>query len=77
MEERQCESCKKLEQRIAEQDQRLAEMQAQIDKLTKMLFGQKSEKSKKEKEVKQQPSNDSSSEPKGKDIYVEYLIALT
>jgi len=64
--ERQCESCKKLEQRIAEQDQRLVEMQAQIDKLTKMLFGQKSEKSKKEKEAKQQPSDDSSSESKPK-----------
>ena len=59
MEERQCESCKKLEQR-------LAEMQAQIDKLTKMLFGQKSEKSKKEKEVKAPSSNESSSEPKPK-----------
>jgi transposase/uncharacterized coiled-coil protein SlyX len=52
-----------LEKRVAEQEQRIAELQAQIDKLTKMLFGQKSEKSKKPKE-KQQPSNESSNEPK-------------
>jgi transposase len=51
------------DQRIAEQDQRIAELQAKIDKLTKMLFGQKSEKSKKEKEKEpKQPSN----EPKPK-----------
>jgi transposase len=52
-----------LEQRVIEQDQRIAELEALVDKLTKMLFGQKSEKSKKEK-GKQQPSNESSNEPK-------------
>jgi transposase len=70
MEERQCESCKRLEQRIAELETKHAEeialLQAQIDKLTKMLFGQKSEKSKKEKEVKQQPAHESSAETKSK-----------
>jgi transposase len=56
-----------LEQHLIERDQRLAELQAQIDKLTKMLFGKKSEKSKKDKdkdEKAEQPASESSSEPK-------------
>jgi transposase len=63
-----------LKAHIVEQDQRIAELQAkhaeeitllksQIDKLTKMLFGKKSEKSKKDKAEKQQPSSESSEEP--------------
>jgi hypothetical protein len=63
-----------LKKRVAEQDieiaaikthyeQKIAELQAQIDKLTKMLFGKKSEKSKKDKAEKQQPSSESTTEP--------------
>ena len=47
--------------RVDELEQQVAELKAQVDKLTKMLFGKRSEKSKKDKEkqAKQQ-----SSEPK-------------
>jgi transposase/uncharacterized coiled-coil protein SlyX len=47
--------------RIDELEQQVAELKAQVDKLTKMLFGKKSEKSKKDKEKKSTPS---SNEPK-------------
>ena len=47
----------------AQLKQRIAELQAQVDKLTRMLFGKKSEKSKKDKEKKAAPP---SNEPKEK-----------
>lgn len=49
--------------RIDELEQQVAELKAQVDKLTKMLFGRKSEKSKKDKEKK---TIAASSEPKNK-----------
>ena len=49
--------------RVDELEQRVLELTAQVDKLTKMLFGKKSEKSKKDKEKKAKPT---SSEPKQK-----------
>jgi transposase len=70
MEEKQCPTCEELrkeiallKQRDAEKDLLIAELRAQVDKLTKMLFGKKSEKSKKEKEKK---AKQQSSEPKQK-----------
>ena len=50
-----------LKKRIDEQDQQIAELKAQVEKLTRMLFGKKSEKSKKDKEKKSTPP---SNEPK-------------
>jgi transposase len=50
-----------LKNRVVDLEQRLAELQAQVDKLTQMLFGKKSEKSKKPKEEK---AEQHSSEPK-------------
>jgi len=47
--------------RIDELEQQVAELNAKVDKLTKMLFGKKSEKSKKDKEKKSTPP---SNEPK-------------
>jgi len=41
-----------LKKRVAELEQHIVELKTQIDKLTKMLFGKKSEKSKKDKEKK-------------------------
>jgi transposase len=52
-----------LKQRVNELEQQVVELKAQIDKLTKMLFGKKSEKSKKDKEKK---TKQQSSEPKQK-----------
>jgi len=74
MEEVRKPTYEELEQRVAEQDleiaalkakhaEEIAILKAQIEKLTKMLFGQKSEKSKKEKE-KQQLLNESLCKPK-------------
>ena len=59
-----------LAERVIQQDaeivllkQRIAELTAQVDKLTKMLFGKKSEKSKKNKAKNPKPPSD---EPKQK-----------
>jgi transposase/uncharacterized coiled-coil protein SlyX len=52
------------DKRILELEQRVVELQAQVDKLTKMLFGKKSEKSKKTKEEKQTCLIEFSREPK-------------
>jgi len=49
--------------RVDELEQQVLELTAQVDKLTKMLFGKKSEKSKKDKEKKANPP---SGEPKQK-----------
>ena len=48
-----------LKQQVAGLEQQVLELKAQVDKLTKMLFGKKSEKSKKDKERKsKQPSDE-------------------
>ena len=68
METNQCSGCEELrkeiallKQRDAEKDVLIAELKSQVEKLTKMLFGKSSEKSKKDKEKKPPPQ---SSEPK-------------
>jgi transposase len=50
-----------LKQRVSELEQQVIELKSQVDKLTQMLFGKKSEKSKKDKAKKQKPP---SNEPK-------------
>ena len=52
-----------LEQEVVDLKTHIAELKAQVDKLTKMLFGKRSEKSKKDKEKK---AKQQSSEPKQK-----------
>ena len=53
-----------LTKRIEEQDQQIADLKAQVEKLTKMLFGKKSEKSKKDKEKKTQQQSSESKQPR-------------
>jgi len=61
MEEKSCPNCEKYLNEIALLKQQIADLKAQVDKLTKMLFGKKSEKSKKKDQETEASSDDSSS----------------
>ena len=52
--------------RVDELERQVAELKAQVDKLTKMLFGKKSEKSKKDKEKKTKPTSCESKQKRDK-----------
>ena len=52
--------------RVDELERQVVELKAQIDKLTKMLFGKKSEKSNKDKEKKPKPPSNEPKQKRGK-----------